>query len=128
MPYVIFSANGDEIDRRELIDEPQQVTVGRAPDCTICVRDIMLSRRHCALELQNNKWIVTDLGSKNGTFLAEERIDRHILRDGDSLRMGRTWMIYRGGKFVPGPRWDAEKQRSRPVDPNEAMAGTVVGF
>jgi len=125
MPYLIFSANGDEIDRREL-REP--VIIGRAPDCTICIRDILLSRKHCALELQNDAWIVTDLGSRNGTFLAEERVERHILRDGDSLRMGRTWMIFRAGKFVAGKRPDADKPRSRPVDPNEAMAGTVVGF
>jgi len=45
MPYLIFSANGDEIDRREL-SEP--VIIGRAPDCTICIRDILLSRKHCA--------------------------------------------------------------------------------
>ena len=127
MAYVIFSANGEEIDRRELKDAASFV-VGRAPDCTICVRDIMLSRRHCSLELVNDQWIVTDHGSRNGTFLAEERIERHILRDCDSLRMGRTWMIFRAGQFVPGPNWDAEKQRTRPVDPNEAMAGTVVGF
>jgi predicted component of type VI protein secretion system len=127
MAYVIFSANGEEIDRRELKDSASFV-VGRAPDCSICVRDIMLSRRHCSLEMVNEQWIVTDLGSRNGTFLAEERIERHILRDCDSLRMGRTWMIFRAGPFVPGPNWDADKQRTRPVDPNEAMAGTVVGF
>jgi predicted component of type VI protein secretion system len=125
MPYLIFSANGDEIDRREL-SEP--VIIGRAPDCSICIRDILLSRKHCALELQNDAWLVTDLGSRNGTFLAEERVERHILRDGDSLRMGRTWMIFRAGKFAPGKRPDADKPKSRPVDPNEAMAGTVVGF
>jgi len=127
MAYVIFSANGEEIERRELKDAASFV-IGRAPDCSICVRDIMLSRRHCSLELVNDEWIVTDLGSRNGTFLAEERVERHILRDCDSLRMGRTWMIFRAGQFVPGPNWDADKQRSRPVDPNEAMAGTVVGF
>ena len=39
-----------------------------------------------------------------------------------------THIFQQEGKFVAGKRPDADKPRSRPVDPNEAMAGTVVGF
>jgi len=125
MAYLIITANGTEIDRREL---KSAVTIGRASECTICVRDIMMSRSHCRIEQQGDAWILTDLQSRNGTCLGHERVERHLLREGDSLRMGRTFVTFHAGKFEPGPKLSDQPARVRPSDPNESFAGTVVGF
>ncbi|HEX8521591.1 MAG TPA: FHA domain-containing protein [Tepidisphaeraceae bacterium] len=125
MPYVIFTVSEQEIDRREL---KATATVGRASDCDICIRDIMMSRAHCRLEQQGQTWVITDLGSRNGTYINHERVEHHLLREGDVLRMGRTRMTYRVGKFEPGSKQNQKPARVRPVDPNESFAGTVVGF
>jgi hypothetical protein len=125
MAYVIFTANGDEVDRRELA---VAVTIGRAQDADIPVRDILLSRKHCRIEPSGEQWVVTDLGSKNGTYLGYRQIMRHQLRDGDELRIGRTRVTFKAGAFAPAPVGTKRRDVVRPADPTEALAGTVAGF
>jgi pSer/pThr/pTyr-binding forkhead associated (FHA) protein len=125
MAYVIFIANGEEIDRRELSGP---VTVGRAPDCDIVIRDILLSRHHCRLEPAGRGWAVFDLHSKNGTHLHGHPVERHALKEGDELRMGRTRLVFRAGEFVPAPARARKPAVNRAVDPHEALSGTVSGM
>ena len=39
-----------------------------------------------------------DLGSSNGTFVNEQRIDQHVLQSGDRVQVGRTLMIFTGNE------------------------------
>src|ERR1700722_15103456 len=88
MPYIDVSINDELIGRRELSGS---ILVGRAPECAISVRDILLSRRHCRLEPGKNGWLAVDLNSKNGTRLNGERIiEPAPLKDGDLLQLGRA--------------------------------------
>ncbi|HVT90841.1 MAG TPA: FHA domain-containing protein [Tepidisphaeraceae bacterium] len=125
MPYVILADKNGEFDRRELRDA---ITIGRSLDCQICIRDILLSRHHCRLEPFNNRWVATDMGSKNGTRVGQETITRHILSDGDVLRMGKIQVCFQAGAFVPAPKGSVRKREVRPADPKEDLAGTVAGF
>jgi hypothetical protein len=127
MAYVIITANGDEIDRRELT---APVTIGRAQDADVPIRDILLSRKHCRLEpTEDGHWRVVDLGSKNGTFLGYRTIKQHELKDGDELSIGRTRVTFKDGPFEPAPEGTRRRQQLvRPADPTEALAGTVAGF
>jgi pSer/pThr/pTyr-binding forkhead associated (FHA) protein len=38
--------------------------------------------------------VLVDLGSTNGTFVNERRIQQHTLRDGDAIRIGRSTMRF----------------------------------
>jgi len=126
MPYVIFTANGEEYDRRELT---RPLILGRAPDCDIAIPDITLSRHHCRLEPSENgrSWQLVDLHSKNGTHFLGQKVETHVFRDKDELRVGRTRLTFRAGEFVTSSK---VKSRGiiRPVDPHEALAGTVTGM
>jgi pSer/pThr/pTyr-binding forkhead associated (FHA) protein len=126
MPYVIFTANGEEYDRRELT---RPLILGRAPECDVAIPDITLSRRHCRLEPSENgrAWQLVDLHSKNGTHFLGQKVECHVFRDRDELRIGRTRLTFRAGAFVPSNK---VKSRGviRPTDPHEALAGTVTGM
>ena len=64
--------------------------IGRSVDCGICLDDEGVSREHARVEKdgQGNVWIA-DLGSTNGTYLLDgRRIERHVLQDGDKIRVG----------------------------------------
>jgi hypothetical protein len=130
MAYLIFTANGEEFDRREL-EGP--VVLGRAPDCDISVPDIMLSRHHCRLEPAVHDdcegWRIIDLHSKNGVHLRGRPIKTtHDLHDGDELRLGRTRITYKAGAFVPPAPHVRRRGVIRPADPEEALAGTITGM
>lgn len=123
MPYLIVANRDGELDRRVLAGA---LTIGRSLDCDICVRDTLLSRHHCRIEPLGDRWIVTDLGSKNGTRLGAESITRHILSDGDVIRIGANQISFIDAPFVATSK-RAISTESRPADPIEAMQGTVCG-
>jgi len=125
MPYIVLAEKDREIDRRELT---APVVLGRSPECDISVRDILLSRRHCALEPFGAYWVIADLGSKNGTWLKGHRITRHVLAEGEVLRLGKIQLCFRAGAFIPAPPAEAKPAGTRAADPKEALAGTVAGF
>jgi pSer/pThr/pTyr-binding forkhead associated (FHA) protein len=127
MAYLIFTANGEEYDRREL---RAPVTLGRAPDCDISIPDITLSRHHCRIERSENGkgWQIVDMQSKNGTHYLGRPIECHVFRERDELRLGRTRLTFREGAFVQAPSLLRRRGVIRPCDPHEALAGTVSGM
>jgi hypothetical protein len=65
--------------------------IGRAEQCTVRLDEPSVSRRHARLEHRDGRWLLSDLGSSNGTYVGTRKLDtgeEHPLRDGDSLRLG----------------------------------------
>ncbi|KPK58543.1 MAG: hypothetical protein AMK73_09195 [Planctomycetes bacterium SM23_32] len=82
-------------DRRSgrffLLYEGERLTVGRDPDvCDITLMDPAVSRKHCSLSKEGGRVRVEDLGSSNGTFVNDNRVETAELRRGDKLRFGTT--------------------------------------
>lgn len=58
-------------------------TIGRVASNTIAINSGSISRRHAQIEVYENRVILSDLGSANGTFVQEQRIQQQELKDGD---------------------------------------------
>lgn len=79
--------------RKALEEEP--VSIGRASECSIPIKDRYLSRKHAEIILVDNVWTVRDLGSANGTYLNGSRLERDTpLRSGDRIRLGDTELVF----------------------------------
>ena len=52
----------------------EQLTIGRSSESGLVIRDDYTSTHHARLMLWNNEWMVQDLDSTNGTFLAGTRV------------------------------------------------------
>ena len=67
-------------------------TIGRTEENSVCVLHASLSRRHAQLERRGEQVLLTDLGSKNGTFISEVRVEPRgrELRPGESFRCGEV--------------------------------------
>ena len=76
------------------------VTVGRDPACGIPLRDPGVSRRHAQFEWQDDRCLLKDLGSANGTFLNGLRIHDSPIQTGDQVRVGNTILTV---NQPPGP-------------------------
>jgi Protein of unknown function (DUF3662)/FHA domain len=69
------------------------VTIGRLPECDIVLGDANASRRHVEVRQATDGgggYIVTDLGSTNGTKVNGVGIRTHRLQDGDEITIGST--------------------------------------
>jgi len=71
------------------------VSIGRASDCSIPIKDRYLSRRHAEIISANGGWVLKDLGSANGTYLNGNRVEHDSqLRPGDRIRLGDTEIVF----------------------------------
>ena len=75
--------------RPVFLDWKDGLCIGRRADNQIVLRDDLVSSRHCRIIRLNGKWHVEDLGSTNGTFLNDKRVDCAPLNTGDILKLGR---------------------------------------
>lgn len=64
------------------------VTIGRGGDNHVVMDDDKVSRKHLEIERREKDYLISDLGSVNGTFLNDQRISKEILHDNDRLRIG----------------------------------------
>jgi phosphoserine phosphatase RsbU/P len=71
------------------------ITLGRATECTIPIKDRYLSRRHAEIAFESGQWIVRDCGSVNGTMLnGEKLVAPQILKPGDRIVLGDTEVLF----------------------------------
>jgi diguanylate cyclase (GGDEF)-like protein len=69
----------------------QRMVIGREPTCDIALDDNAVSRSHAAIERDDSNYFVTDLGSRNGTFVDDRLLrDRRRLKGGELIRLGGT--------------------------------------
>ena len=68
-------------------------TVGRASRADFIVDAAMVSRVHCRLAAGAAELEVVDLQSTNGTFVNGHRVERAVLKDGDTLGVGRVQLV-----------------------------------
>jgi diguanylate cyclase (GGDEF)-like protein len=68
------------------------LSIGRDPALAeLALPDAAVSGRHCVLELDRDGALcVLDLGSRNGTFVNGEKVERRALADGDRIFVGDT--------------------------------------
>jgi DNA-binding NtrC family response regulator len=62
-----------------------------------------LSSRHAVLHAAGSEWILEDAGSRNGTFVNGQRIERAVVREGDVIEAGRVFLMVRGAPAREGP-------------------------
>lgn len=79
-----------------------RVLIGRWPDNTIVIDDRAVSRIHAWIGLQDGRYYVADAGSRTGTFVNGEALrERHVLYDGDQIRVGPAVLRYRTDPAPP---------------------------
>jgi hypothetical protein len=75
-----------QVDRR--------LSIGRAPSCDFTVPDISVSRWHAKLHKDGEQWVLTDLGSTNGTRLNGWRVMSQVqVRPGDHITFGNVVFV-----------------------------------
>jgi len=74
----------------------QSVAIGRLPECDIVISDPGASRRHATITREEGgEYLLTDLGSTNGTIVNDEPVGEQVLSNGDRITIGNTVLEFR---------------------------------
>jgi len=94
--------------------EGDVITIGREAGNGIVINDAEVSRKHSQLTFQGGKYVLTDIGSTNGTFVNGQRITgQHVLSAGEVISLGEQINLL----------FEALAQ----VDPNATMLSASAG-
>lgn len=72
----------------------ETAVVGRSSQADIQLWDHAVSRQHCRLEREGGTYILTDLGSLNGTYVNWQRVTRLPLADRDRIQLGNSLLQF----------------------------------
>lgn len=76
------------------------VTIGRAPENTVVLNDLLVSRRHAILRRTGNRWELSDNASANGTYVNGHRISRAVIGPTDIVGIGHQLLHLSGDRLV----------------------------
>ena len=79
---------------RAYAEVPTPLTIGREEGNPIQLNDDRISRFHLKIQEDQDKVVLTDLQSTNGTKVNGEPVQLWILRPGDVISLGRTVIVY----------------------------------
>jgi hypothetical protein len=85
-PTAVLLLDGE----RKLVG-PSGVSLGRSRKCDVVLEDPNVSRQHAELRPRGGSWVLTDLGSTNGSRLNGHPVERsEVVRPGDEIELGAT--------------------------------------
>jgi hypothetical protein len=85
-PTAVLLLDGE----RKLVG-PGGVSLGRSRKCDVVLEDPNVSRQHAELRPRGGSWVLTDLGSTNGSRLNGHPVERsEVVRPGDEIELGAT--------------------------------------
>ena len=81
----------------------QSMTIGRRNDNNMVIENLAVSGSHAKIDSVGDGFVLTDLQSKNGSFVNDELIASHWLKNGDVITIGKHTILfnYTGGEEIP---------------------------
>ena len=79
----------------------ERITIGRSKDNDLVLSENTVSRRHTSISKQKNGYMISDLGSYNGTKLNGEPIASSRLKNNDAIQIGLVKLTFLTGSDTP---------------------------
>lgn len=94
MPHFLIRSTG--LADRRLPLPGKVIVIGRSLDADVPIQHKSVSRRHALLEETGNGYVISDLGSSNGTFVDEIRVypaEKAVVTLGRTFRVGEVTVV-----------------------------------
>jgi hypothetical protein len=122
----------DGADRGRVYEElATPVTIGREEGNSLQLNDERVSRFHVKIQEDQDKVVITDLESTNGTKVNGEDIQLRILRYGDIISIGRSVLLFGTREQIAGRLADLRSEMSGTIgydDEGKKIAASSLDF
>lgn len=100
--YRLVLMEGKKVKEEYQLDE-NELTIGRAEENKIILKNETVSRKHAIVKKENNQYKIADLGSSNGTFVNNKKIKEKVLSKGDEIKIGKFVLKFLAEGPCPEP-------------------------
>ena len=97
-PAILTVTAGPDLGFKFRIKGNEITRIGRETDNDVVLDDPATSRHHAQIEFRDGKYVLTDLGSANGTLVNNQRITAQALADGDAMKFGQNVIVIAIGR------------------------------
>ncbi|MGE0086406.1 MAG: FHA domain-containing protein [Desulfococcaceae bacterium] len=107
MPTLTLKFQKDEKKLGEFdLEKGKSLSIGRLHENDIVVENLAVSGHHAKIDSVGDRFLLTDLNSKNGTFVNEQPVTApHWLRHGDVIIVGKHYLVF---TYNPGEAHEDE--------------------
>src|SRR5438105_10736338 len=95
---------------KEIPLEAPHLTIGRKPDNDLVIDNPAVSGHHARIVKEEGAFFIEDLGSTNGTFLNDAKVQKQKLKNTDRVAVGKHLLIFQDEVAPPPPPPPAPKE------------------
>jgi pSer/pThr/pTyr-binding forkhead associated (FHA) protein len=92
MPQIVVTLGGNVVNK--YVFDKDIMSIGRSRDNDIVVENLAVSRNHARVRREDDRYVLTDLNSANGTFLNGVQITKAELHHDDVVTIGKHKLIF----------------------------------
>ncbi len=90
-PTAILTVCGQDVPEQQIPLDPKGAILGRSSDCSVVLDCASVSRHHARIfQDPFGRWIVEDLGSRNGVWVGGRRVEASCLLPGEKFAVGKV--------------------------------------
>ena len=118
MPKIFLKFNEKVLEERTL--NGPQLTIGRKPDNDLPIDNPAVSGHHARIIEEQGAFFIEDLGSTNGTFVNDAKIQKHKLKNTDRIAIGKHLLVFQDdvapAPVSPPPPKEADSDKTMILD------------
>jgi hypothetical protein len=117
MAKLIFLLDGNVI--KEYVLDKERFTIGRRASNDVHIDNLAISGKHAVIVTKEDGAYIEDLNSTNGTIVNRQKIKKHMLADGDLIKLGKYKLRYVHDARVSKPRNEGFQDTVLVADPED---------
>ena len=109
----------------ELTGGAERLVIGSSPDAHFVLRDDAVSPMHCEIRPENGSFLLRDLGSKTGTWLAGARVREVVFATQARFRVGSCEIVFDATELRPNIEHAPPARLGRLLGTSPAMRAVI---
>ncbi len=116
------------------LEPAEENRIGRGTECAVMLTDPLCSRVHAVITCDRHGWRLRDNGSRNGTYVNNQKVDEAMLADGHYIRIGSVELTFHLSTEPPtvntdgAPNFTQTIIRDKAVDPHDTGNAAIAAI